>query len=441
MSTLGDMLHAFVWGVPMLVLMLGTGLYFTIKFKLFQISRFGAILKAALPRRQDAGARGRQISSFQALATSLAGVLGIGNILGVTSAIAVAGPGAIFWMWVSAFFGMAAKYAETVLSMKYRRKNKNGCTVGGPMYYLEDGLGLKTPAVLFAAFCLLASLIGMGNATQVAATADAVHSTLGVPVAVTGIGIALVVGKIISGGIQTTGRVMAWSVPVISALYFILGIAAIVLNRHNLPGAVQGIFKSAFSLRSVGGGVGGYAFLTAMKYGFARGVFSNEAGLGTSPIVHAASDGSPVQQGLCGAFEVFFDTMIMASVTALMVLCSDSYLLTRGTGMELTSAVFAECFGVAGKFFIAGSLLFFAAASMPGWYYFGEKSLEYLAGGRTDARWLRYLYIAVAAASPLISLDAVWKIADTANGLMALPNLLALILLRKVILEESRRNL
>lgn len=281
----------------------------------------------------------------------------------------------------------------------------------------------------------------MGNAAQVSATANAVESALGVPAAVTGLLIALAVGTVISGGIKTTGRVMAVSVPAFSALYLILAAAGIILNRHNLPLAVSGIFSQAFSLKSAGAGVGGYAFLTAMRYGFARGVFSNEAGLGASTIVHAASDGSPVKQGLCGAFEVFFDTIVMATVTALMVLCSDSYILSRGAGLELTSAVFSECFGGAGRLFISAALLFFAAASMPGWYYFGEKSLEHLTGGRSDCRWLRYVYIAVAALSPVLSLGAVWKLADTANGLMALPNLLALILLRRVIAEETRRNL
>ena len=432
-----------VWGPPMLVLLVGTGIFFTLATKVFQISKikvwwkgsFGQLLKKS-EKADDAN-----ITPFQAVTTALASTVGTGNIAGVATAIVSGGPGAVFWMWVSGFFGMMTKYAEVVLAVKYRETDEKGAFHGGPMYYIQNGLKIKWLAIVFAIFGTLATF-GIGNMTQANAIAGALNGSFGFPVWATGVAIAIIVALVIIGGIKRIASVTEKLVPFMAVFYFIGGIVIILMNAGRLPGAFGAIFSNAFSLRSVGGGILGYTIMRAMRFGLARGVFSNEAGLGSAPIAHAATRSTdPVKQGLWGVFEVFVDTIIICSITALVVLTSGLY--NEGvSGAPLVQASFGQSFGSFGGIFVSISILCFAGSTILGWSYYGMQCLGYLTKNNKAVDLIyKIVFCGLTIVGAVGGLTLMWDIADTLNGLMAIPNLAALLLLSKVVFELTKEYL
>ena len=436
-------INDFVWGPVMLVLLVGTGIWFTCRTHFFQVCKFGHVWRNTIGKlfrkeeRKEA-AEGA-LTPWQALSTALAGTIGTGNIVGVATAIVSGGPGAVFWMWVSAFFGMMTKYAEAVLAVKYRQKNAKGEWSGGPMYYITNGLGRnwKWLAVIFAGFAVLASF-GIGNISQINSVAGSMKTAFNIPTLVTGIVIALVVTLVILGGVKRIGKFTSAIVPLMSLLYIAGALILLVTNARNIPGAFGLIFSEAFSLQSVGGGVMGYAIARGMRYGFARGVFSNEAGLGSAPIAHAAADtDDPVKQGLYGIVEVFIDTLVVCTLTAL-VLLSTGVWNSGLEGAELSASAFGTLFGAnAGNIFVAVMIFFFAFSTMISWSYYGEKCMEYLFGNKSVYLY-KILFVIVIVMGATMDLKLVWDISDTLNGLMAIPNLIALVGLSGVVVKLTR---
>lgn len=458
----------FVWGIPMIALILGTGIFITIKTHFFQIKNIGVWLnstffaifkKSAVTKTNDKKA----LSQFQALATALAATIGTGNITGVGTAIAIGGPGAVFWMWVSAFFGMMTSYGENVLGVYYRKKNSDGEWSGGAMYYLEEGLKgkkyvgkLSKPlSVSFSFFCIFASF-GIGNMVQVnniATTMEsAFASTVGIkiPTSITGVVLAILAGAVILGGIKRIGNVTEKLVPLMALLY-IFGTLYIFLANYSLAGSVFGsIFKGAFGINAVAGGISGAVVKQAVTLGLKRGVFSNEAGLGSSVMVNSSSDvKEPAIQGMWGIFEVFFDTIVVCSLTAFAILSTGIVDLETGkmTSALQGSALIIHAFsktihGWAG-IFIAVATLLFAFSTILGWSFYGTKSVEYLFGKKATYiyKTVFVLFIIVGAT---MKLELAWSISDTLNGLMAIPNLIGILLLSKTIFSITnnfnRRN-
>lgn len=434
---------AFVWGLPMLVLFLGTGVYFTICTRGLQLRRLGEILRAPFCRGGQQGS----LSAFSAVSGALAGTLGIGNIIGVAGALLLGGPGTVFWMVVSAFLCMAVKFAETVLAMRYRTKNECGETVGGPMYYMQAGLGLPGMAAVFSLLCIASALFGTGNVTQIATVADAVEDVFQIDGLWASAACVLLIGVMTGGSVKRLGRFFSLLTPLMSLAFMAAAFAVILKNPARLPQAVFSIFRHACSPRAAAGGAGAYTMLAAMKYGIARGVFSNEAGMGSSPIIHAASGNTPVRQGMCGAFEVFFDTVVMAVLTALAILCSGASMDAKN-GMELTAAAFSCVFGDHAGAALSLMLMVFAVSSVPCWYFYGERCVEYLEGrirsraGTHSPRRLRQAYRAafflLMLFCPRMRLDGLWQLADTLNGLMAIPNLIAVCMLSREAAGEAQ---
>ncbi len=434
-------LSGVIWGPEMLALILATGLYLSIKTGFLQLTQahlwFKMTFLSIFTNRNTTKSRDKNaISQFQSFATALAGTAGIGNIAGVATAIVAGGPGAVFWMWVSALLGMMLIYAENVLGIHYRYRGKNGRWIGGPMVYIERGLKLKWLAVLFSFFCVCASL-GMGNITQANAVADALFTYMGVPELLTSLFTAILVGVIIFGGLKRIARVAETLVPFMVLFYCLGGILLIFINRSRLPAALSLIITQALSLKSASGGIMGYTVMRAMRFGVARGIFSNEAGLGSSVIVHACADvDEPVQQGFWGIFEVFADTIVMCSITALVILTSGTF--EPGLdGAALAVAAFESGFGRFGGLFVSLATALFAVSSMIGWSYYGECGLKYLIGDRLVPVY-RLLFILLAAVGGTLELGFVWELSDTLNGLMMLPNLIAVILLSGTVITLTR---
>ena len=423
------------------VAMLGfVGLLYTIRSRFFQFRKFGTVFKSTFGSLFKKGNKEESQSAFKAMATALGGTIGIGNIAGVATAIVAGGPGAIFWMWLSGFAGMMTKMAEVCLAVTYRRKGKDGVHYGGPMYYMLDGLGkkFKPLAALFAVFCLLASF-GIGSMTQTNSVATSLHDNFGIPQLVVGLVLIVLVMLVICGGIKRISNFTGVFVPFMAIFYLIFAVWVIIANRAYLPEAFLSIFKSAFGLQSAAGGVAGFAVSRAISVGVSRGVFTNEAGMGSAPIAHASSDvKDPIAQGMWGVIEVFLDTIVVCTVTALVVLTSGVY--RGGTpldGVALTTAAFQEVLGGFGSKFVAISVTLFAFATIIGWSYYGDAALKFLTG---DRRFPSYVYKALFAGSILIgalaNLGLVWSLADVFNGLMILPNVLALVLLYPVVVDQ-----
>ena len=449
-----EMVRAFVWGAPMLVLLIGTGVYFTAKTHLFQLRHMGLWLRKTLfscftgeARRKSSGG----VSPFGVMCTALAATVGTGNIAGVATALTIGGPGAVFWMWISAFFGMMTAFAENTLGMLYRERGKDGAWRGGPMMYLKKGLHSPFLAGAFALFCVLASF-GIGNMSQCNSIAGGLRGVFGVPPQVTGLVTAVLLGAVLLGGLGRISRVTETLVPFMALFY--MGGALFVLwcFRVNLPQACGQILSAAFDWRAGVGGAAGYGMMQAIRIGVSRGVFSNEAGLGSSVMVHAAADAKePCEQGMWAVFEVFFDTIVMCTVTALVILSSGVYnemlyslaagtpLLDRlMTGAELTAAAFSAALGPLGGGFVAASLALFAFSTLLGWSYYGQRAAEYLLGARVVPVY-KALFVAAAAAGCVMRLDLAWALSDTFNGLMALPNLAGVLALRGEALQEWKR--
>ena len=443
-------LNKFAWGPIMLVLLVGSGIYLTCRTGFIQVRKFGYILKNTIgtvfKKKGDKG-DGKNLSAFEAVSTAMAATVGTGNIAGVTGALFVGGPGAVFWMWVSAFFGMVTKYSEIVLAMKYRETDENGVYKGGPMYYITNGLGKnwKWLAVIFAVLGALTSF-GIGNIAQSSEIAGAMKDLAGLDPLVTGIILAVVVAIVVLGGVKRIGQVTSYMVPLMSIFYILAGIAVIILRIADVPAAFAAIFKGAFSFEAVGGGIFGYAIMVAMRQGVARGVFSNEAGLGSAPIAHATTDTKePVQQAIWGVFEVFVDTIIICTITALTVVLSG--VLDTAGGLDAFSskgAAAAAAFnailpGTLGGTVIQISLLFFALSTILSWCYYGERCLGYLTRNNKIVEIAyKVIFIGVCIVGTMGSGKVMWDIADTLNGLMALPNLVALLLLSGVVSKLTK---
>ena len=446
---INDAVNSFVWGPVMLFLLVGTGVYLSWRTGFLQVRRFGFILKntvGTLFRKSDKD-HGKNLTPFQAVTTALAGTVGTGNIAGVTGAIFVGGPGAVFWMWVSAFFGMCTKYAEIALAIRYRETAEDGSHKGGPMYYIEKGLGHKWKplAVMFALLGGIACF-GVGNLAQASEIAGAMESMFGVEPKLTGIVLALLVGGVILGGVKRIGQVASLLVPFMAAFYILAGLAVMVLRIGDIPAALLTIVKSAFSFEAVGGGVFGYAILQAMRQGFARGVFSNEAGLGSAPIAHAASSTEePAEQAMWGVFEVFISSIIICTITALTIVLSGVYALPGGLSNFASNGVAAaEAFntilpGTLGGSVIHISLLFFSLSTILGWSYYGEGCWSYLTHDNHTVKILfRVAFAFVCFLGTVGSSTLMWNIADTLNGMMAIPNLIALLLLSGVVTKITK---
>ena len=443
-------INNFAWGPLMLLLLVGTGVYLTRRVNWLQVTHFGRILKntvGTLFKGSSKKDHGANISPFEAVTTALAGTVGTGNIAGVTGAIFTGGAGAVFWMWVAAFFGMVTKYAEIVLAMKFRVKDERGTYHGGPMYYIENGIG-KNWKWLAIVFCLLGGFasFGIGNIAQSSEISGALKDLFHLPPIASGILIAIVVGLVTLGGIKRIGKVTSLLVPFMSIFYILAGIVLILMRISDIPSVFGQIFKGAFSLKSVGGGLFGYTIMMAMKQGFARGVFSNEAGLGSAPIAHAASSTEePCEQAIWGVFEVFIDTIVICSITAFAVLLS-GILNAEGGLSAFTSkgaaaaAAFNEILpGTLGGKIIELSLLFFALSTILSWAYYGENCWLYLTNSNTAVLIYKVLFSLVCIVGAVGSGTLMWDIADTLNGLMAIPNLIALLMLSGTVAALTKK--
>ncbi len=440
-SNINSVINSFVWGPYMLVLLVGTGVFITFATGFFQISRIKLWCSKTFGSLRKKNTAGKNITPFQAVSAALASTVGTGNIAGVATAIVAGGPGAVFWMWVSAFFGMMTKYSEVLLAVHFREKDKNGIHYGGPMYYIEKGVKAKWLAVAFAFFGAFASF-GIGNMTQSNSIAGALQS-FSIPPIVTGIVFAVLSALVIIGGIKRIATVTEKLVPFMAVLYFFGAVVLLIMNASAIPEAFSVIFASAFNIKSVGGGVMGYGIAQAMRYGVARGVFSNEAGLGSAPIAHAASESkNPAEQGLWGIFEVFVDTIIICTLTALIVLTSGLYQSGELSGAALTAGAFELGFGSAGNIFLSVSLICFAFSTIIGWSYYGERCLGYLSkNNKIVTQVYRLLFIISIVVGATLELTLVWNIADTLNGLMAIPNLVALLILSGTIIAITKKYL
>ena len=434
---LNSSVNSFVWGPPMLVLLIGTGVYLTFRTNFFAITKIGYVLKNTLMKMFAKEQKGEgEVTAFQAVATALAATIGTGNIAGVATAIASGGPGAIFWMWIAAVVGMTTKFGEVVLAIKYREKTEDGRFVGGPMYYIAKGLNQKWLAYIFAFFAALAAF-GIGNMTQSNSIATALNVSFSIPPLVTGLVVAVASGIVIVGGLKRIAQVTEKLVPFMAAFYILGGLAIIIANISAIPAALQLIISSAFTGKAALGGFAGATMAQAMRFGFARGVFTNEAGLGSAPIAHAAATTDhPVRQGLWGVFEVFIDTIVVASITALAIILTGVW-ETGLSGTELTMSAFDTVIPTFGGYIVSVGVLLFAFSTILGWEYYGERAAEYLFGPKVNIAY-RLLFIPFVVIGAIGGLEAIWDIADTLNGLMAIPNLIGVALLSGVVIKETK---
>lgn len=432
-----------IWGLPMIILMIGTGLYLLILTRGVVLTRFNVVLRCTLRTLlQRKGSQQREdgaITPFQAVCTALAGTVGTGNIVGVALAIATGGPGAVFWLWVSALVGMSIKYCEVILSQVYRTTNDQGEIVGGPMYYISRGLNLKWLAFLFALFGSLAAL-GIGASVQANALAGSIVAAFSLPAWGVGLAAAGLGALIFVGGVRRIANAAELMVPFTSILYIVGALAALIINLRQIPGAFATILHHAFTGRAAGGGFVGAAVMHACRVGMARGVFTHEAGMGSAPIAHAsAACDHPARQGLWGAFEVFFDAIVMCTITALVILTSGLWTdaALANDARTMSSLAFENAF-TGGGYIVTVGLCLFAFATIVAWYYYGEKCIGYLSNNNRLVKLIyRILYTLMIFWGCVSSLDVVWAFADLFNGLMAVPNLIALIALSPVIRRFS----
>lgn len=425
----------FVWGPPLLILLVGTGIYLSIRLRLLQILKLPLAFRLIFAEDQGQG----DISSYAALATALAATVGTGNIVGVATAIKSGGPGALIWMWVAAFFGMATKYAEGVLAIKYRTKDAKGEISGGPMYYIVNGMGTKWRplAILFAISGILVALFGIGTFAQVNSITSAINHSFGLSSQITSILIAMVVACIIFGGIQTISKVAEKIVPFMAIIYILATLAIILLNSQMLLPTFMLIFKSAFTPTAALGGFSGALVKDAIQKGIARGVFSNESGLGSAPIAAAAArTNEPVEQGLISMTGTFIDTIIICSLTGFAILITGQW-TSHLEGAPLTQAAFASVFGHVGIHALTFSLVLFAFTTILGWSYYGERCFEFLFGTK-GITLFRLFFVFMVGLGGFLKLELIWIIADIVNGLMALPNLITLLALSPIIISETQ---
>ena len=449
-------LNNLVWGWPMIVLILGTGLLLTIRMKGLQITKFGTSLKEtiiptikSIGRKKTEDKRANSISQFEAFSAAISGTIGTGNILGVASAILTGGPGAVFWMWISAFFGMLTNYTENVLGLYYRKKEKNGDLSGGAMYYISEGLKCKWLGCLAAIFCAVAA-IGMSGAqtNKISGT----FQSLDLPIddtlmaIIVGVVVAVIVALVIIGGIKRIGKVASILVPFMSLIFIIMSLVIIAMHIDRVGTAFGLIFSNIFSYEAAFGGAAGFAFSQIIKKGLARGVFSNEAGLGSSVIAHSASETrEPVKQGLWGIFEVFLDTFVVCTLTALIILTTyEEPELLGGVDAAISMGAFTKNFGVVGTVVFSTILPLFAFTTIIAWSYYGEKAIDFLFRKRSDKTRknavlvFKILYVILIVCAALIENELAWEISDTSNALMAIPNLVAVIFLSGQVIKITK---
>lgn len=430
---LNEFVNNLIWGIPLIILILGTGVYLTYRTGFIQVSRSGSIIKAIvlgfLQKKKGEG----DISPFQALTTALAGTVGTGNIAGVATAISLGGAGAMFWMWFSAFFGMVTKYSEIVLAVHFRERKPGGGLVGGPMYFLEKGLNNRTLAVVFAVFGSLAAF-GIGNMVQANSVADAAAETFGIPPLLTGLFMAAAAGLVILGGIKRIALITEKLVPFMALLYIVGAVMILVIYREAVPRVLGSILSLAFTAEAAAGGFVGAGVREAVKFGVARGIFTNEAGLGSAPIAHSsARTEHPVEQGVWGIIEVFTDTILICTLTALVILVTGA--VDSGLeGAALTTEAFNRGLPGPGGLIVAVSLIFFAFTTLLAWSFYGEKCFEFLFGTRASIRY-RQVWLPFIVVGAVGGLRNIWTLADTLNGLMAIPNLIGLIGLSGLIVK------
>lgn len=447
-EAVNNVINNFIWGVPAMICIIGVGLYLSFKTGFIQIRKFPYAMKVTLGRMlKKKDASDGAMTPFQAVCTALAATVGTGNIAGVAGAIAIGGPGAVFWMWISALLGMCTKFSEVTLAVHFREKNEKGELVGGPMYYIKNGLSKKWHwlAYLFSAFGVL-TVFGTGNATQVNTITTAIDSALFNYNIITqdkaslvnlliGVFLALLIALILIGGVKRIGSVTEKLVPFMAVLYIVLALGVVLINYQNIPYVFSSIIKGAFSPASVTGGVVG-SFFVSMKKGVSRGIFSNEAGLGTGSIAHACADTSkPVKQGFFGIFEVFVDTIVICTLTALVILCSNvpvSY--GQAAGAELTISGFTTTYGNWVSIFTALAMCCFAFSTIIGWGLYGTRCIEFLFNSKASRPFM-IVYSAVAIVGATMDLGLMWSIAETFNGLMVIPNLIAVFLLSGVVVK------
>lgn len=426
----------FVWGPPLMILLMGTGILLTVRLGLLQVVKLPKALQLIFSARNKGEG---DVSSFQALCTALAATVGTGNIVGVATAIKLGGPGALFWMWLAAFFGMATKYAEGVLAVKYRTYDDNGNASGGPMYYIEQGLGkkFKPMAVLFSVFGVMTACLGSGTFPQVNAITSIVHVSFGISEYVVAAILTVLVGCVIIGGLQSIANVASKIVPFMAVVYVLATLSVLVYYADALPQAVALVIEGAFSGTAAAGGFAGAGVMLAMRSGIARGIYSNESGLGSAPIVAAAAKTKwPAEQGLVSMTGTFIDTIIICTMTGLTIIVSGVW---NGdlNGAPLTEAAFASAFPAIAKYILSGGLTLFAFTTIIGWNYYGERCVEYLFGVKAIMPY-RIFYICLVGMGVFLKLDMIWILADIVNGLMAIPNLIALLGLSGVVVAETK---
>lgn len=441
-----------ILSIAMMFLLIAAGIFLSIRTGFFQFRRFGYVMKNTIGNLFNKNIYHHEkgsVSPFQAVTTALAGTIGTGSIAGVATALVLGGPGAVFWMWISALLGMVTKYSEIVLALKFREKNESGAYIGGPMYYIKNGLGLKWLAALFAIFAMIAC-IGTGNATQSNSISGVLDLNFNIAPWITGLVLTIIVGVVIIGGVKRIATVNEKLVPVMAVFFILASLFALIFNANKIPEAFALIFKEAFNFKAAFGGAAGYGILSAMRYGVGRGVFSNEAGLGSAPIAHSASStDDPVKQGLWGVFEVFITTIIICTMSAVVVLTSGIYtdafaagVTPAVSGAALSSAAFNEALPFIGGIGIALSTVFFALSTILGWAYYGEVSVGYVFKNnrKVAITVYRVIYVAFVFIGAIAEINTVWLVADCFNALMALPNLIALIGLSGLVVKMTREH-
>ena len=429
------MLDDMVWGAPLLILLVGTGIYLTVRLGLLQVLKLPKAFKLIFADDKGQG----DISSFAALATALAATVGTGNIVGVATAIKAGGPGALFWMWIAAFFGMATKYSEGLLAIKYRTRDDNGEVSGGPMYYILNGMGKrwKPLAIFFAVAGILVAYFGIGTFSQVNSIASSLENSFGLAPQIVSIVVAVIVAIIIFGGIKSISKVAEKVVPFMAIIYILATLAVIFTNFDQILPAFGQIFTGAFTGTAAVGGFAGAVVKEAIQKGIARGVFSNESGLGSAPIAAAAKTEEPVEQGLVSMTGTFIDTIIICTLTGLSIIVTEKWTVAGLEGAPLTQAAFSSLFGTPGALALTFCLVLFAFTTILGWSYYGERCFEYLFGTK-HIKLYRVIFVIMVALGGFLKLELIWIIADIVNGLMALPNLIALIALSPVIIRETK---
>ncbi|TBW47916.1 sodium:alanine symporter family protein [Marinobacter halodurans] len=437
-SELVKLINGWVWGPPMLVLILGVGLFLSLGLKLMPVLKLRAGFRLMWQGRKstDEG----EIPPFQALMTALSATVGTGNIAGVATAVFLGGPGALFWMWLTALVGMATKYSEAVLAVKFREVDERGDHVGGPMYYIRNGLGRNWSwlAVLFAIFASIAGF-GIGNTVQANSVADVVQTSFGLPHWLTGLVLAVLVGLVLIGGIKRIGQVASSLVPLMAVAYLTSGLIVLAINATEIPAAIVMVVQHAFTPVAAQGGFAGAAVWAAIRFGVARGIFSNEAGLGSAPIAHAAAQtNNPIKQGMVAMLGTFIDTIVICTITGLVIITSGAW--TSGeSGAALTSMAFDNVLPGVGNYMVAIALAIFAFTTILGWSFYGERAIEFLFG--VKAIWpYRVLWIIAIPVGATSNLGIVWLIADTLNAMMAIPNLIALALLSPIVFRLTREH-